>query len=143
VPPLPSNSEPAATCRPDQLFGLWAIEETRFRRSLELVQGVDLDTLRAESRAAAADAAGQPLYRTSSDGIARMDISGPLTKYPTSFQARSAARPCCARARRCAPLPAIPEVTGIMLVIDSPGGTVHSTADLAEAIRQADTRKPV
>jgi signal peptide peptidase SppA len=145
VPPLPNNPDAGleASCRPDQLFGLWAIEETRFRRSLELVQGADLDTLRAESRAAAADAAGRPLYRTTADGIARIDVSGPLTKYPTSFQALLGGTSMLRTREALRTAARDPEVVGILVVIDSPGGTVHGTADLAEAIRQADTRKPV
>jgi signal peptide peptidase SppA len=130
-------------CRPDQLFGLWAIEETRFRRMVDLAKAVDLAALRAESVAAADRAASQPLYRTGADGIARIDISGPMTKYPTSFQALLSGTSTL-RAREALRAAARdPEVAGILVVIDSPGGTVAGTSDLAAEIRRADAKKPV
>ncbi len=129
-------------CRPDQLFGLWAIEPTRFARLVELAKTADLDALRKESRAALATAGERPLYSLTDDGIAIVDLAGPLTKYETSFsalfggtstlRARQAVR-AAVRAR---------DVAAIMVMIDSPGGTTAGTADLADDIRDANAIKP-
>lgn len=130
-------------CRPDQLFGLWAIEETRFRELKGLALSVDMDKARAESQARAGEMAARPLYATTSDGIARIDLSGPMTKYPTSFQALFGGTSTLRVREALRAAARDPEVLGIMLVIDSPGGTAAGTSDLADEIRRANARKPV
>lgn len=138
----PKLTKTADGCRPDQLFGLWAIEETQFRELKALALSVDLDNLRAESKAEAAEAASRPLYRTA-DGIARIDISGPMTKYPTSFQSLFGGTSMLRVRESLRAAARDPEVLGVMLVIDSPGGTAAGTSDLADEIRRTNTKKPV
>jgi signal peptide peptidase SppA len=130
-------------CRPDQLFGFWAIDETRFTKLLEVVQACDLETVRAETKAASAAAAGQPLYNVRSDGIARIDVNGPMTKYPTSFQSLTGGTATLKVREALRAAARDPEVSGIMLVVDSPGGTVAGTGDLFQEVEAADKRKPV
>jgi signal peptide peptidase SppA len=130
-------------CRPDQLFGLWAIEETRFRQYVGLAKGADLEKLRAESMAAAEKVAAGPLYPVSADGIAVIDIAGPMTKYPTSFQALFGGTSTLRTREALRAATRDPDVVGIMLRIDSPGGTVAGGAELAEEIRKAAARKPL
>jgi len=118
-------------CRPDKLFGLWAIEEVRFRRMVELARSADLAQLRAESRAAAATASS-PRYELLPDGIAVIDIAGPMTKYPTTFQALLGGTSTL-RAREALRAASRSDVvSGIMLRIDSPGGTTAGLGELAE-----------
>ncbi len=130
-------------CRPHELFGVWAVEESRFRRMLELAKGADLAQLRAESRAAVAAAAALPPYQMTPDGLAVVDLSGPLTKYPTSFQALLGGTSTLAARKGLRAAARSDLVSGIMLRIDSPGGTVSGTSELAEEIRQAAARKPL
>jgi signal peptide peptidase SppA len=130
-------------CRPDQLFGLWAIEETRFARMVDLVRGVDLEKLRAESQAAADKAAGRPLYQLRQDGIALIEVSGPMTKYPTSLQALLGGTSTLRTRDALRAAARDPEVLGVMLVIDSPGGTVSGSFDLGEDVAKVAERKPV
>jgi signal peptide peptidase SppA len=130
-------------CRPDQLFGLWAIEETRFRQYVGLAKGADLAQLRAESMAAAEKASAGPLYPMTSDGIAVIDIAGPMTKYPTSFQALFGGTSTLRTREALRAATRDPDVSAIMLRIDSPGGTVAGGAELAEEIRKAAARKPL
>lgn len=131
------------TCRPDQLFGLWAIEETQFRHYVALAKGADLAQLRAESMAAAEKAAAGPPYQVTADGIAVIDIAGPMTKYPTSFQALFGGTSMLRTREALRGAVRDPDVAGIMLRIDSPGGTVAGLSELAEDIRRAAARKPL
>jgi signal peptide peptidase SppA len=139
----PAPRKTADGCRPDQLFGLWSIEESRFQRLVAMAKGADLEKLRVESAAAAERTAAQPLYSQTSDGIAVIEISGPMTKYSTSFQALFGGTSTLRTREALRAASRDPEVMGIMVVIDSPGGTVAGMADLAEDIRRADTKKPV
>lgn len=133
----------AAICRPDQLFGVWAIEETRFRRMVDLARGADLAALRAESEKNAEEAKGRPLYLTTPEGIAVVEISGPMTKYPTSFQALLGGTATLRTREALRAAQRDPEVLGIMLVVDSPGGTIAGTADLAGDVRRIAAMKPL
>jgi signal peptide peptidase SppA len=131
------------TCRPDQLFGLWAIEETRFRQYVALAKGADLEKLRAESMAAAEKVAAGPPYQVTADGIAIIDIAGPMTKYPTSFQALFGGTSTLRTREALRAAVRDPDVHGIMVRVDSPGGTVAGGAELAEDIRRTAARKPL
>lgn len=128
-------------CRPDQLFGVWAIDPRLLEGMVEAARTVDL----AAVRAAAGDSAGGPgrPYDIMPGGLALVPLAGPLTKYPTSFQSvlggssTLLARDAVRQAARD------PQVRGILLKIDSPGGTVAGTGDLADAVKAAGSRKPV
>lgn len=74
------------------------------------------------------------------DGIAVIELRGTLMKFCSSFcggtsttRARRAIREAVADGR----------VRGIMLLVDSPGGTVAGTAELADDISEANQKKPV
>jgi signal peptide peptidase SppA len=141
------EGEDGGCARPDQLFGWWGIEPTRFGRMVAIAKGADVAALRKEARKARkeATAAGleRPLYGLTREGIGLIEITGPMTKYETSFQAlfggTSTLR--ARRALRSASLAS--EVLAIMVLFDSPGGTIAGTSDLTEEIRAADARKPV
>ena len=129
-------------CRPDQLFGAWAIEPARFGRMVAVAKGADLAALRAEAKVAAAARGEQPLYRLTGDGLAVVEVTGPMTKYETSFQALLGGT-STVRARQAIRSAARdPEVLGIMVVFDSPGGTIAGTDDLHADIAGANARKP-
>ena len=135
----------ATGCRPDQLFGLWAIEPERFGRMVAIVKSADLAQLRAEAAAAAAIPGFQapPLYTVGNDGIAQIELNGPMTKYPTSFSALLGGTSTLRTREALRAAVRDPEVHGIMLVVDSPGGSVAGTADLAADVRLAASRKPL
>lgn len=130
-------------CRPDQLFGLWAMEPATWSAMVDQALAADLKALQAQAAAAAAPAGADEPYTVTNDGIAVIELTGPLTKYRTSFQsmlggtstidARAALR---AAARD-------PDVLGILLHVESPGGTAAGTDELAQAVRAADAQKPV
>lgn len=84
-------------------------------------------------------------YAVTSDGLAVLDIVGPVSKFASWWRVwgvetsptlgeLTAAVSAAADAER---------VTGIMLRIDSPGGTMWGTPELADAVRAAAAVKPV
>lgn len=137
-------------CRPDQLFGAWSIEPTRFQAMAEQAKHADLAALRA-ARAkgtvgpgmALSEAQKGPGYLVSGKGIATIELNGPMTKYPTSFQEMFGGTSTLRTREALRAAVRDPGVRGILLKIDSPGGTVAGTADLADAVRAADSKKPV
>ena len=136
----------------DDFFGIWAIEETRFRQAVERYQGINLvahiqanrgqvNHLVAEATTdikAASD--GQRLFNLNRDGVAEIRLRGPMMKYANSMS--GGASTVFAR-RQIRQAVNDPDVGAIMLVIDSPGGTVAGTMDLAEEIAKAAAKKPV
>lgn len=132
-------------CHPEQYRGEWAIEPKEFDRLVGIAnRAMDSGYLSGDQVAArAAASASQGLYAVGAGGVATIDINGPLTKYQNSFQslfggtATVRARQALREASRD------PDVRGIFLRIDSPGGTVAGTADLADEVARADKRKPV
>lgn len=75
----------------------------------------------------------------SGDGIAVLSLAGPMFKGRSKFsdantlELRQAVREAAQSE----------DVKGLLLVVDSPGGTVAGTADLADEVRAAAGRKPV
>lgn len=92
---------------------------------------------RLPSRREAADLA-EP-FELTADGIAIIAINGPMIKGESKFsQANTMALRSAVRSAASSEA-----VRGIMLVIDSPGGTVAGTGDLAAEVQAAGARKPV
>lgn len=88
-----------------------------------------------------AAAPGRPAsgFELGADGIATIPIMGPMFKGPSKFSEANtvALRQAVREAASSA------DVNGILLVIDSPGGTVAGTADLADEVADAAKRKPL
>jgi signal peptide peptidase SppA len=85
------------------------------------------------------DKAAKP-YTIDANGIATIALNGPLMKQASSFQAGTST----VLARRALRQAANdPEVEGIMLRLDSPGGTVAGTYDLADDVWAVGNKKPV
>jgi capsid assembly protease len=145
----PRTTRKTGSCRPDQLFGFWSIEPVRFGQMLDVVQSLDLAQVRAENAARTAAATNDeedpesPLYVLRTDGIAMIDVSGPLTKYPPSFQSVLGGTSMLRVREGLRAAVRDPNVLGILLVVDSPGGTVAGTSDLFADVRAADAKKPV
>lgn len=144
-----------------QYFGLWAVEDQAFIQLLQHVQAINLvshvragdfdgevDARRAEAVIVSAD---EPLSEGSLDGqqvqdgsrtaqIAIISIRGTMTKMGSSLSTAGSTvrlRQAIRSAARSG------DVDGILLLIDSPGGTVSGTADLAAEVARANEEKPV
>ena len=130
----------------DQYFGLWAIDEQRFRSAVDRVKGMDLHLhIKAkkqelQARGPRSDAGDFGTYQVTSNGIAVVDLSGPLMKYVSSLSGGTSTVAARQQLRLAAN---DKEVNAICLRIDSPGGTTSGTADLGAAIAQAAAQKPV
>lgn len=135
----------------EQYFGLWAVEPDRFRAMIEHLRAVDMDAHVAEQQPIAesypivleggVNATWDPEKGyLLADGVAVIDISGTITKKGSSFSRTGAT----AYARRKLAL-AVRDtaVQAIVLRIDSPGGTVAGTGDLASDLADANKIKPV
>lgn len=121
----------------EQYFGMWAMLEDRMHGLASLAAGPELI---AHVRAAAGETRTRDgvSYRVS-DGIAVITISGPMMKFASSLEPGTSTvftRQAIRAAARDE------DVRAILLVIDSPGGTVAGTEDLAGEVWQARQRKP-
>jgi len=129
----------------EQYFGIWAILEDVFRAAVSRVERLDLrahvlEGLAADSAGAVTAASrSEPRYALTREGVAIIPVRGTLTKYDSSFAETSTVRLRQAvRAARRAD-----DVDAILLVIDSPGGTVAGIRDLAADIQSAAAEKPL
>jgi len=130
-----------------QFMGLWSIDETHALQLLQHIQQLNWTTHlvlnsetridKLESRIVAAD---EVAGSSSGGAIAVISIDGAMTKRGSSLSQGGST----IRARReIRNAVGNPEVVGILLKFDSPGGTVSGTHDLAMDVRQANESKPV
>ncbi|MHB8862044.1 MAG: Clp protease/crotonase-like domain-containing protein [Pirellulaceae bacterium] len=127
----------------NEYFGLWCVEPTRFRHVAETCNGMDLTVHLSsyrELKAAESDGRSGRMYSTTRGGVALVQLRGTMMKFTSSLTG-GASTVFARRAIRQAVQDT--EVRSIMLVLDSPGGTVSGTMDLAEDVRSAATKKPI
>ena len=90
---------------------------------------------------------GRPLEKAETvrvrDGVATIPVAGPLTRYANLFSRVSGATSLEALSTDLESALAEPGVGAVVLSIDSPGGQVPGTDELAELIYRARERKPV
>lgn len=119
-------------------IGPWAMWEVAFLQQWEALQRVDwnahlsADALKLESKLTL-----EPIKGGGS--IATVPLTGTLSKGANSMGGTSTVQ--ARRDIRAAA--ANPDVSGILLLIDSPGGTVAGTEDLAAEVKSARRSKPV
>lgn len=121
------------TCDPAAYFGAWMVEPRWFTSA---VAAVKAGTFKSEHRAAAPVGRG---YTVSPDGVAVLRISGHMMKSESSFGGTSTVR--TRRALRDAATD--PGVSSILLHIESPGGTVAGTRELAQDVANVNRSKRV
>ena len=125
----------------DQYFGVWAHEPVRLQgiadhvRNLDLRAHVELAQVRGGS-----PAAGGRGFEVTPDGVALIEIIGSLSKYDSSLSGGGGTIRLRQQIRHAA---SSDDVRGILLIIDSPGGTAAGTADLAAEVARANQQKPV
>ncbi len=124
----------------DQYFGMWAIQKESLRSWTQYVNKLDLHAhIEARQRGSSPSRYPGIGYSQVADNIALIEIQGTITKYGSSLAPASSVQ--IRRAVRNAA--ANDSMDGIMLRIDSPGGTVAGILDLANDIAAAAKRKPV
>lgn len=117
-----------AVKRLGQYLGAWAIEPAAGGKLADMVQRIDAGTHLAEHGEARVD---QPRSGVGRDGVAVLEIRGPVTKYGSSLSEAGSTLRMRQLVREYA---ADRKVKSLMLLVDSPGGTVCGTPDLADAI---------
>ena len=148
--PLPGPGQPLTAAIPT-LDKYWAIESsfaTNARRELDRhdlkahIEQFQAGYYDDDEDDGGSDAPQKP-YTVTEGGVAVLYLSGPITKRPTSmsyfFGGTSSV--LLRRAVRQAALDA--DVKAIALIVDSPGGQVNGTADLAADVAAAAQKKPV
>lgn len=132
----------------DQYAGVWGMLESNvelFQRQceaeLEIFRSSSSEQLseiiaaRTESMKSNANAG----YTVDANGIATIRIEGTMTKYGSSLSSAGAT----IRAQKALRNARLDEaVKGVMLLIDSPGGSVHGLASLAEEYKAVGQVKP-
>jgi len=137
--PLPNSS---GLPRLSQYLGAWAMHIPAFEQVVQHVRGLNL-AVHIQAAQAEVPATGESKtkgYMTTEDGIAVIQVVGTLTKYgssltdgPSTVSVRRALRNATESA----------DVKAVMLLVDSPGGAVSGTGDLADDVHQANKSKPV
>ena len=126
--------------RLDHYFGVWAIQEEPFRAAVDRVNRMDLRAHIAANQVEATSAVTGRGYPVTSGGVAVIQMTGPLMKFVGSLAAGTSTVWARRMIREAADDPA---VSAIILSIDSPGGTVSGTGDLADDVAAASKKKPV
>lgn len=133
----------AAGLNLDQYIGLWAIEPGHFQQLLATAESLDIKGHMAANEGTEPSAITS--YAASGDdrdaaNVAVINISGTMTKRGSSM---SGAGSMTRLRREVRMLADDASVDAIMLVIDSPGGTMAGTTDLGEAVADAAGKKHV
>lgn len=127
--------------RAREYAGIWAIEEMAGQTLWSLAQRADLTRhVEAATPAKLESADYQSLKVGNGQHVAIIPIAGTMMKAVGSLQ-NGTSTVLARRALRKAAND--PEVSGIILAIDSPGGTVSGTGDLATEVRDAQKSKPL
>jgi signal peptide peptidase SppA len=131
------QTQPIAGGFPLETF--WAMEA----RALAQVEQVMANITSAPARAATFDAPERAPMSVGSDGVAVIDVTGPLQvnrTILTRYLGGSIHGEVQADVERAA---TDPNVRGVVMFIDSPGGTVSGTSELAAAVAKLSAAKPV
>jgi signal peptide peptidase SppA len=128
-----------------QYFGPWAIEETQGHALAKMARELNLSVHlesggRPRATSADRDPRGKRIKGDGDGAIAVIELCGPLMKQASSLTGGSSTIDV---RREIRDAKADPRVSGICLVIDSPGGTVAGTQELADDVAAAAKIKPL
>ena len=134
---IPGSSMPFSTA------SAWAMEPAAFEALRETMTTLSPERISAAAALSAAERNSDPGYDTRG-GVAVLSFAGVVTKQPTVWSRIFGGKAVTTDTTRAlSNAVADPAVNSILMVIDSPGGTVDGTADLADAVHEANAVKPV
>ncbi len=118
-------------------IGPWLIETGYLNSALAAIKAGSMPTIDAAARGRELDSL--PPYVIDTNGVAFIGIEGPMMKGDSKYGGSNTVR------TRMAIRAAVADkaVKAVMLMIDSPGGSVAGTAELARDVAAADNVKPV
>jgi signal peptide peptidase SppA len=127
--------------RLDEYAGLWMIAPVGYERLRLQLASIDLAAHVQAAAAAPRPVATSYAVAEARNGrkVALVNLAGPMMKGQSSLGGAST----IAARRAVRQAAADSEIAGIVLAVDSPGGTVAGTADLAADVRAAARKKPV
>lgn len=132
-------SSPNAIRHFEQYMGFWAVHEPFMEAALAQVRTMDWASHIQEAQVKAVNAPPNIFYSVD-DGVATIELRGAMTKYGSSLSNAPSSVDLTRAVRRAG---RNTDVKSIVLIIDSPGGTVSGTSDLAEAVAKVTAIKPV
>lgn len=125
--------------RVSEFAGVWAMEQSAFVAHWEAIQRMDLVVHMRETESPRLESLIERVPVRGGKVVAKIDLAGVLMKQRSSMGGTSTIQ-----ARRDIRTAAIdPDVSAILLAIESPGGSVAGIDDLARDVRWAQERKPV
>jgi len=143
----PSNNTPRGSLAvpyADQYVGVWSILESHANALMQQAQQINiqlhLEQNATPDRQAAIAAQASSDLNITREGVAVIELTGSLTKQASSF---ASSRSTVAARRSVRAAANDDSVIGILLHIDSPGGMVAGTVDLADEVAAAKKKKPV
>lgn len=129
-----------AFARLTDYVGAWAIEPTAAGALIAVAKETDLVRHVAEAERSEPRAEVQMMTAGLNQKIAVVHLQGTLMKAASSMGGATSTVAARREIRKAA---SDPEVSAIMIAIDSPGGTVSGTSDLGSDIAAANKKKPV
>lgn len=118
---------------PEQYFGVWAMQRDPLLGMANWVRGLNIEEhLKSDQAKAAMRGNDSPIVEQQ---VAVMELRGSLMKQRSSYGGTSTAQ----AARTVRTLDKNPDIGAIVMLIDSPGGTVAGTRELANTIRGTNT----
>lgn len=122
----------------DQYFGIWMMYEPSFSAQFNMLRKAELH-VHLESRQAVGASSAARSATTKTGSLAIVSLSGKLMKQESSMGGGTST---VAARRELRALKNDADISGVMLHIDSPGGTVAGTQDLAADIAALSAAKP-
>lgn len=124
----------------EQYVGVWAVEERRFEEQLALIKGLNI-TAHIQAAAGEPKKLAESSGYESVDGVAVLQLKGFMTKYGSSLSEFRGGTVGLRKAIRAAVRDE--KVSGLMLYVESGGGSVMGVDDLALELFAARKKKPV
>lgn len=127
----------------DQYAGIWSIHEPTANALIELASGIDVVGHIRSVRAIAGEGRSPHTsysYATLEGGIALVEMRGMMMKQESSMTASTST---LMMRRTFRTILADQTIRAVALIIDSPGGTVAGTEELAADLRDLNAVKPV
>lgn len=140
MPDLLHNLHVPRFPRATDYAGCWAIEPQAGAALWARAQRTNLAAHVAEAASPKLRADYQVTTAPNGERVAVVYLIGTLMKAQSSMGSGTSTVQARREIRKAA---ADPDVSAILLAIDSPGGTVSGTADLAEEVKQAAGKKPL
>lgn len=120
-------------------LGIWAMEPRCFEMMVEAIRRIDLVAHVGHEPPPLKSAIEKTPANRNGQSVAIIKVAGTLMKSQSSMGGTSTVQ----LRRDIRQAASDPEVSGILLAIDSPGGTTAGTDDLANEVKMARRQKPV